>query len=302
MKNALNYYYSLYPTSIHQTNDSYKCYVDKQEYLLMPCNHDIKTINKLYELSNYLLKANIPCHQIIPNINGQILTLINNINYILLKIFIKNKDVDIKDILFFSSLYIDRDYFKELIKEDWYNMWTKKNDYFEYQISQMGIKYQIIRESINYYLGMAENSISLFSNIGGIKDQQLVISHRRIKHNEGTIELYNPLNFIVDSRIRNLSEYIKEKFFFSNYTFEEAKRDILQFNLSGIQYNLLLIRLLYPSYYFDCYEQILHENKNEDELIKIISKNDQYIEFIKKIYFFTKEFTNLPDIEWLIKK
>lgn len=301
MKNALNYYYNLYPTSIHQINDSYKCYVDDEEYLLTPYNNDIKIVNKIYELSNYLLKINIPCHQIIQNNNGQLLTLINNANYILLKIFIKNRNINVNDILFFSSVYIDKKYFTELIRDDWYQMWTQKIDYFEYQVSQFGIKYPVIRESINYYIGMAENSISLFSNTGSNSEQQLVISHRRIKNNEGIIDLYNPLNFILDSRVRDLSEYIKEKFFFSKYTIEDAKRDISKFNFNSNLYNLLFIRLLFPSYYFDCYEQVLHDNQNENELIKIISKSEQYILFLKELLLWIKQFVDIPDIEWIIK-
>lgn len=301
MKNVLNYYYNLYPTSIHQINDSYKCYVDNQEYLLIPYNNDIKIVNKIYEFNNYLLKINVPCHQIIQNINGQILTLINNVNHILLKIFVKNRAINIDDILFFSSIYVDGKYFSDLIRDDWYQMWTKKIDYFEYQVSQIGIRYPVIRESINYYIGMAENSISLFFIIGGNKEQQLVIGHRRIKNNEGIVDLYNPLNFIIDNRIRDLSEYIKEKFFFSKYTIDDVVNDISKFNLSSSQYNLLFARLLFPSYYFDCYEQVLLENKTENELVKIISKNNQYILFLKELYLLLKQFTNIPDIEWIIK-
>ena len=42
-------------------------------------------------------------------------------------------------------------------------MWIRKIDYFEYQISQFGKKYPIIRESFNYYVGLAENGISLLN-------------------------------------------------------------------------------------------------------------------------------------------
>lgn len=301
MKNALNYYYNLYPTSIHQVNNSYKCYVNNQEYLLIPYSGDIKIINKLYELNNYLYKINIPCHQIIQNNNGQILTIINNINYILLKIFVKNRTININDILLFSKAYIDSKQYFELIKDDWYQLWSKKIDYFEYQVSQFGIRYPVIRESINYYIGIAENSISLFINTESNKERQLVISHKRIKNNEGVTELYNPLNFVIDNRVRDLSEYIKEKFFYYKYTIDDAKNDIFKFNLTNYQYNLLFIRLLFPSYYFDCYEQVLLGNKNEDDLTKIISKNEQYLIFLRNLYFILKKFVNIPDIEWIIK-
>lgn len=301
MKNALNYYYNLYPTSIHQINDSYKCYIQNEEYLLTPCNEDLKHINQIYDLSNYLLQINVPCQKIIKNINGQVLTLINNTNYILIKMLVKNKMVNIEDILYFSHIYVDPKYFNELKKDDWYQMWTKKIDYFEYQVSQFGLRHPVIRESINYYIGMAENSISLFYTLPSHHYQQLYICHKRIKCNDNYVDLYNPLNFILDNRIRNLGEYIKAKFFFSKYTIEDAKGDINRFNLSVTQYNLLFIRLLYPSYYFDCYEQVLEEKKKEIELVKIISKSKAYMVFLKELYLYIKPFSNIPDIDWIIK-
>lgn len=36
-------------------------------------------------------------------------------------------------------------------------MWVQKIDYFEYQVSQMGKKYPVIRESSIYYVGLAES-------------------------------------------------------------------------------------------------------------------------------------------------
>lgn len=301
MKNALNYYYNLYPTSIHQINELYKCYIGNEEYLLIPYNNDLKLVNQIYVLSNYLLQINVPCHRIIKNINGQILTLINNLNYILIKIMVKNKSVNIDDILYFSLISVDKKYFNELNRDDWYQMWTKKIDYIEYQISQFGLRYPVIRESINYYIGMAENSISLFSNLGSDYYLQLSVGHKRIKNYEGSIDLYNPLNLIIDNRVRDLGEYIKEKYFFGKYSIEDAERDISKFNFNNIEYSLLFIRLLYPSYYFDCYEDVMVGNKKEIELVKIISKSKSYISFLKELYIFIKPFSNISEIDWIIK-
>lgn len=300
MKNALNYYYNLNPTSIHQLNKNYRCYIDGEEYLLTLYDKENYDIDKLYELSNYLLQNRIPCHQIILNNNNEIITTINDSSYILLKIFIKNRPIDINDILFFSNIHVDEKYFKSLVKNNWYDMWTQKIDYFEYQVSQFGRKYPVIRESINYYIGLAENSISLFSNVNQ-NNYNLAVCHRRIKKNDSLIELYNPLNFILDNRVRDLSEFIKEQFFFSKYSVDQAKIDIYNFGLSRELYSLLFARLLFPSYYFDYYEGVILEIYEEKELLKIINKNSKYIEFLKDIYLYLRTYSNLPEIEWLIK-
>lgn len=301
MKNALNYYYNLNPTSIHQVNKNYRCYINGEEYFLTLYENEPNIIEEILQLNKYLLQIKVPCHQIITNKSGSIITLINNLPYILLKVFVQNRPVNIGDILFFSNLRVDTKYFKNLVRNSWYEMWIKKIDYFEYQISQVGRKYPIIRDSINYYIGLAENSISLSNNLLKNIERDLVVSHRRIKKNDGLIELYNPLNFIIDNRIRDLSEYIKEQFFFNQYSLEEAKRDISQFGLNIELYGILFTRLMFPSYYFDCYEEVIMGKRDEDELVKIINKNEKYIELLKEIYIYLRTFSSLPEIEWLIK-
>lgn len=303
MKNALNYYYNLYPSSIHQVNKDFRCYLNDSEYVLIMYDKDPVNIEIIYEMSNQLLQNNIPCHQIILNRNNEIITLINNEPYILLRVYINNRAININDVLFFSNLIVNGKEFEKLYKTNWYQMWVRKIDYIEYQVSQIGKKFPLIRESINYYIGMAENSISLLSNFNYTSyiDRDLVVSHNRIKNGDNLIDLYNPLNFIVDSKVRDLSEYIKHKFFFENYYIDEIIEDINKFNLNHSQLQLLFIRLLFPSYFFDVYEKIIAELVNENELIKIFNKNDSYIKFLKQLYFEIKKITNIPELEWIIK-
>lgn len=301
MKNALNYYYNLNPTSIHQINKDYKCYVNNDEYILKLYDDKNVDINKIHELSSYLFSNNIPCHQIVSNISNQLVTTINNNNYILLRIFIRNRTININDIKLFSHLYIDKDYFKELVKNDWYNMWTHKVDYFEYQISQFGKKYPLIRESFSYYIGLAENSISLFSGYIDKNQYNMVVSHHRIEKEYGLIELYNPLNFIIDNSVRDLAEYIKGQFFFGKYNIETAIDDISKFDLNQDLVTLLFIRLIYPSYYFDCYDKIMFDNKKEEDILKIINRTEQYRLFLKELYYYLRRFFDVPELEWIIK-
>ena len=299
MKKALNYYYNLNPTSIHQSNGDYRCYIEGEEYLLSLYAKDNYNVTSAYELGNYLLQRQIPCHQIILNKNREIITFINNNPYILLKIFIKNRPININDILFFSSLKIQNDQFLDLQKKNWDELWMQKIDYFEYQISQIGKKYPIVRESINYYIGLAENSIILFNEFKQNINYNVSVCHQRIKNDLGIIEFYNPINFIVDNKTRDLSEYIKEQFFFNVYSIDEAIRDISSFSLEINQYGIFLARLFFPTYYFDCYEDVISGKCDEKELLKIINKNSKYLEFLKGLYIYLKKIINLPEIEWL---
>ena len=48
MKNVLSYYYNLIPTSIHQVNKQYRCYVDSQEYIMVECKDDLLALLKRF--------------------------------------------------------------------------------------------------------------------------------------------------------------------------------------------------------------------------------------------------------------
>ena len=107
MKNVLSYYYNLIPTTIHQINKQYRCYIQNQEYVLVQYEDSIEKANDSYNLSIYLLNMQVPCHEIILNNNGSVLTYINNQPYILLKIYVPDAKVHFKDITFFSNILTD---------------------------------------------------------------------------------------------------------------------------------------------------------------------------------------------------
>ena len=48
------------------------------------------------------------------------------------------------------------------------SLWMDKVDYFEYQVSQFGIKFPIIRHSFNYFIGLADNAIMVINSISKI--------------------------------------------------------------------------------------------------------------------------------------
>ncbi len=300
MKNVLSYYYNLIPTTIHQINKKYRCYIGSQEYILIQYGDSLEKLNDYYNLSVYLLNMQIPCHEIILNSNNSALTYINNQPYMLLKIYSSDTKVSFHDVAFFSNIFVDYTKYKNLICDNWSKMWSKKIDYFEYQISHIGKKYPIIRDSFNYFIGMAENSISFLQELGNYADN-FIICHKRIKFNEEKKDLYNPLNFIFDSKVRDIAEYMKNKFFNSQYNKYEFINDISLCNFNEKQFILLYGRLLFPTYYFDEYENIILGNTEEKSLNKILKKTNEYILFLKDVWLEINKYYKLPEIEWIIK-
>lgn len=297
MKNAIKYYYNLNPYEIHQINKEYKFRISNSNYILYPYTRNLNEIKELYELHRYLLVMGIYCHQIIYNINNEFITKINDMTYVLLKINIDNRKINTQDIILFSNLQVDSSIFPMIKRQNWYQLWINKIDYIEYQISQFGKKYPLIRESSDYYIGIVENCISILANIK--KDLTLTISHNRINKNTTTEEFYNPLNFIIDNRVRDMSEYLKSIMLEEEIT-PKLKNYIYKNNLNMNDIKLLFVRLIYPSSYFDMYETIISGKQEEKEILKIINTHNAYEESIKKIYHYLRSISDLPEIDWLM--
>ena len=267
-----------------------------------------KELNSIYQIDVELLNRHIPIHQIILNKQKNIVTVVNDIPYILIKSFVKKNDsIDIDDIIFLSNNTEIKKQDPFLDKSNWTYLWENKNDYLEYQVSQFGIKYPIICETFSYYIGMAENAILYAKNtIIETKPElsdSLVISHRRINNLTTLFDLYNPLDFVIDYRVRDIAEYIKFKFFYNKGNlWEEINNYFINNKISTFSVRMLFARLLYPTYYFDLYDQILEGSYDEKELHYIIKKQEEYEEFLGDIYHYLSLRYSIPPIEWLIKR
>lgn len=295
MKNVLLYYYNLESDNIHQINKVYKFNIKNDHYTLFEIN-ETQHIKEIYELSIYLQQRGIYTNQIVLNNQNNIITNVNQINYVLLKSHGDlNKIVNFNDIIQFNNITTGIDYnFK--IRNDWYNLWINKIDYLEYQVNELENKYPLIKESFNYFSGLVETGISLLINMN-IKYSKC-ICHNRIKKDTTLFDLYNPFNFIIDNKVRDVSEYIKDIFMYQDpYPIIENYVT----NLSESELQLFFIRMLYPSFYFDAYEEIIKNKLSEEKIKKIINKANDYQLLLKKTYTLIKNICSLPEIDWLIK-
>ena len=293
MKNAIKYYYNLDPSTIHQKNNKYYFTVDKYNYVLL--EYDDDKIEDIYNLSDNLLKIGVYSHKIIKNSMNSYVTLINDKNYVLLKIFVIKKQITVNDIINFNNImYFNNN---KLKINDWYMLWTNKVDYLEYQINQLGKNYPLIIESFSYYIGLSEIAICLLKNINK-NELYYSLGHKRISCDDTTYVFYNPLNIVIDLRIRDICEYYKSCFF-NNLSVDSLDNYLLYNNFTDSEACCFLARMLFPTYYFDIYESIISNQVKEEKIKKITDKVNDYEKFIKKIYLLLKSKYNIPSIEWL---
>ena len=259
-----------------ELNNIVKFTYNSNEYVLIRIeNIDFNLLNYLF----YYIDINKP----ILNIYNSYITEYENKYYFLF--YDKLGKVSIDKLVSFINqpLFMNNN--------DIHNKWCKKVDYHEYQITQFGAKYFILRESINYVVGLSEIGIQLINTID-LNSCFSCISHKRINN---LFDFYNPLNMCIDYRIRDISEYIKYKFFYED---EELFDEItLKVGLNKEEYKLLFSRLLFITPYYDMYENIIDGKTEEKEIKKIIYKFDKYEKFIKKIYLYLKRYIDIDNIE-----
>ena len=304
MKNNIMYYYNIRIDNITQNNNNYYFTINNDNYCFTIYTRDIKESNEIYKLNKYMLSSNILVHEIIPNKYTYVVTIINNIPYILYKIYInKNKKLTINELTYLSNYTYQVD--KILTRNNWNILWSNKIDYFEYQINQMGKKYPILVDTFAYFTGLAENAIS-YVKYTTLETQietsdNPVISHRKINN---TIEsLYNPLNIILDHKSRDIAEYIKLSFLNKNTNIYQELDSYFSNNYySEYGLRLLYARIIYPSFYFDMYEQIIQGLRKESDLLNIVTLLDDYELYLKEMYYYLKKYHNIPEIDWITKK
>ena len=291
MKNILNYYYKMIVND--EINDNEYFSYNNNYFCLYEYKRNINEINALDLLNKLMINNNMSVNMIISNIFDNVITYHNNKKYVLVMInYNYLEDAKTMFVKSFHNKELDI-----LNRNNWGKLWSIKVDYIEYQLMHIKDKYPIINSSINYYIGLAENAISYF-NMLDLNNVSLYIEHRRITNSN----LYNPLELVIDYKTRDISEYIKDSFFNKKKTINEIIDYLKGLELENIDYILLYVRLLYPSYYFDLYEEIVNNNLDEDSINNIIGLSSVYEEFLYKVYVFFKTKINILGIDWINTK
>lgn len=295
MINFLEYFYNIKINKISNHIKYYSFIYNNNLYKLYIYEDNIN-IDFLYNICQKL-NTNTLVSEIIKNNKNEIITTYNNISYILIKIFINTKkEITLKEISnLSSSLYTEK------LNINWATLWANKIDYLENLINENGKKYPLIVDSFNYYVGLAENAISYYNSIE-ISNYRYYITHKKIKKDDTIESLYNPLNIIFDYIVRDLAEYTKNSFFNQNKNiYEELDLYIKENKLTLTDIKIFISRLLYPSFYFDLYEDILIDQKEEKIILNLIERTDQYEEFLFNVISFLKTKYDIDEIKWLKK-
>lgn len=305
MKESINYYYNFNIADVENWGDNYRFYYLEQLFYFVPFKRAEAELDDIINVSKELKQKNIEVHDIVMNKFGRVITNIQNINYILLRtIGDISQEYEINDIIKMNNMLILNENKSKLYRNSWASMWSAKLDYFEYQISELGKDKALVLDSFSYYLGLGENAISYLNEITSkytpSKDDRICLSHKRIDIPNYKLNYFNPLSFIMDYEVRDLASYIKSAFFKGEDALSYLKELLKIKRFTIYSYGLFYARLIYPTYYFDIYEGIMNNKKDEDDLIPIIDKAEDYEIFLKDAYYEIIKYAPIDRIEWIL--
>lgn len=259
MKNFILLNYNIEVDKIY--SDKYFFVNDEKIYIIRTNKKD-KEIDYLAALSNELFLNGIKVNTFIINNEKKYFTKKDNINIVLLRVNEYENDFNINDIIRFQNINSDLENVNIIDK------WSKTIDDLENELVDYNEEYQLIQNSIDYFIGMGENAISLLNNH---KDKIVndSIGHLINYKVFNKCILNNPFNFIKINKMYDIANYIKYKLLTNRVDYDEI--DIIINNNSDIENIYLFSCMMFPNIYFDLVNNIIKENETEETLNKIIN-------------------------------
>lgn len=290
MEKIINFYYNLYPNELQKMYNGFYFLINSYKFLLIEL---VLPKNNILDIYEKLIQNNIGYFIIITNKDNNPVSSFENKEYILFQI-----NGDDKEILKFG----EQIYIPSKSDVNWGKLWSDRIDYYEIQINELAQDKKIILESIYYYIGLAENAIYIANKYLNIPENESIIQHYRMNVPIRKGDYFNPGNMLSDIYVRDIAEYIKNSFFCEKKEDDYYLEYINSFKYSEESANLLLARILYPSYYFDIFDEIILNNKEEDELIMIIKLCYDFEDLLIKIYNLLQKKYPIIYINWIRKK
>ena len=227
-------------------------------------------------------------HKIIINKYNKYVSDYNNKQYILLKINknIVNKNIELNDLFEFY-----KEETKNIInKNNYYDLWKEK---IEYLYTYYKDYFYNDDYDFQYYYGLSLISLNIIKNINNM-NIKYGLSFNRFYNINTLYDLYNPLNIEYGPIINTFSEFLKNSFFKNKII--DYKR-IFDLELNVEDYYYLIARLLFPTYYFDLFE----DNKIITNYQLIIQNIDNYIKYVKEIILeIKKRHSSMPFLDFII--
>lgn len=150
---------------------------------------------------------------------------------------------------------------------------------------------------LHFFIGIVENLISVYNFVVMNNNSiRVCLNHSRINVNNDN-SFFDIDNILVDHIGRDIAEYVKESGLSEEDNYKIVLEYINEFNMDSSEINLLLIRILYPTFYFDLVDDIDNAKYDEISIMNIFEKN---LELYKRLVLNLKKTNFIYEISWLL--
>ena len=292
MKNFIFNNYDINIKDIYKYNGNYYFFVNDEKVYIVKYKGKEEYLKKLFDLTNDLYYKNILVNTFILNNRNQFYTMKADSYIILMKENNNYTNIELNDLFKFININTSLDSYN-IISE-----WSSEIDTLEQELIEYNKEYSIIQNSIDYFIGIAENAIELMNNYKDLID----INNNSIGHKVSyklfeRNTLYNPFLFIKTNRMYDISNYIKYKFVNNNIDYNEIS-DIFRM-CNEYEESFLFACLMFPSNYFDLVKKVLIKEESEDKIMFYINRIDKYKDLLVYCKSLVKNNINIKLINWI---
>ena len=223
---------------------------------------------------NYLISNNLKSLKVVMNKNGSYISEFNGKKYVVMESDCENEIIDFP--ICIGGLINENNY--------WNEIWENRVVQLEKHKSELSLNKDIFY-ILNYYIGLIEICIYNYNLLIRKYGQKngLSIQHNRIEFPIYSFSYYNPVNYLFDFEFRDFAEYLKMRFFYSDFSTDEAISVIDNYNFDNFSINMFFVRLIYPTYFLELYDMQNKNNVYSDLFYDLLKKSSQYENFILKL-------------------
>ena len=271
MKEFIEYNYDLRCDDLAILNNLlYFKHLDKF-YIISNFNRDEVEFEKVL---NYLISNNLKFLKVVMNKKGSYISEFNGKKYVVMESDCENEIIDFP--ICIGGLINENNY--------WNEIWENRVVQLEKHKSELSLNKDIFY-ILNYYIGLIEICIYNYNLLIRKYGQKngLSIQHNRIEFPIYSFSYYNPVNYLFDFEFRDFAEYLKMRFFYSDFSTDEAISVIDNYNFDNFSINMFFVRLIYPTYFLELYDMQNKNNVYSDLFYDLLKKSSKYENFILKL-------------------
>ena len=271
MKEFIEYNYDLRCDDLAILNNLlYFKHLDKF-YIISNFNRDEVEFEKVL---NYLISNNLKFLKVVMHKKGSYISEFNGKKYVVMESDCENEIIDFP--ICIGGLINENNY--------WNEIWENRVVQLEKHKSELSLNKDIFY-ILNYYIGLIEICIYNYNLLIRKYGQKngLSIQHNRIEFPMYSFSYYNPVNYLFDFEFRDFAEYLKMRFFYSDFSTDEAISVIDNYNFDNFSINMFFVRLIYPTYFLELYDMQNKNNVYSDLFYDLLKKSSQYENFILKL-------------------